>query len=166
MRGNSMRRISVEKIVLNIGCGTTRKIEDASAILAALASRKPVITHNRKRSTFNVPKGKPIGCKITIRDDAEGFIKRLLEAKENTLKEASFDSTGNVSFGVKEYIDVPEMEYDPKIGIIGFDVCVTLTRPGYRVKKKKRCSQIGKNHRIRKEEAIEFMKERFNVSII
>ena len=89
----------------------------------------------------------------------------LLEAKENRLSSRSFDGTGNFSFGIKEYIDVPGMEYDPKIGILGMDVCVTLERPGYRVKRKRLGSKIGKNHVITKQDAMEFMKENFGVAI-
>lgn len=166
MKDNVMRSIGVEKVVLNIGCGTTRKIDDAVNVLSHISGRKPIITKSRKRSTFNVPKGKQIGCKVTVRNDVYKFLERLLEAKEKTLKQSSFDSTGNVSFGIKEHIEIPNVEYNPKIGIIGLDVCVTLTRPGYRVKKKKICSAVGKQHVIKKDDAIEFMKNRFNVKIV
>ena len=122
-------------------------------------------TKTKKRTTFNVPKNKDIGCKITLRRNTHTHLKRLLEAKENQLKSQSFDNTGNFSFGIKEYIDVPGMEYDPKLGAIGFDVCVTLERPGYSVKRKMLSTKIGKKHAITKEDAIEFMKSKFHVKI-
>lgn len=102
---------------------------------------------------------------MTLRKDVEDMLKRLLEAKENTLRKTSFDSSGNFSFGIKEYIDVPGTDYDPKIGMIGFDVAVTLERPGYRVKRRKLPKKLGKSHMIKKEEAIDFVAERFNVKI-
>jgi len=160
-----MKDIKVEKLVLNIGCGTKTKIEDAKAILDTVSGKKSVITISKKRSTFNFPKGKPIGCKITIRNNADEMLKRFLEANENIIKKRSFDSTGNVSFGVKEYIDIPGMDYNPKIGMLGFDVCVTLERPGYRVKRKMLSKKIGKKHVITKEDAIEFMKNKFSVRV-
>ena len=41
-------------------------------------------------------------------------------------------------FGIPEYINIPGIEYDPDIGIIGLEACVTLERPGFRIKKKKK----------------------------
>jgi len=163
---NKMREIKIEKIVLNIGCGTTTKLEDAKIILEKISGRTVVITKTKKRSTFNVPKNKPIGCKVTIRKGKEELLSKLLVAKENSLSESSFDRTGNFSFGIKEYIDIPGVEYEPKIGMLGFDVCVSLERSGYRTKRKKISSSLGKKHSIKKEDAINFMKEKFKVNVI
>ncbi len=160
-----MKEIRIEKITLNIGCGTKTPIETARTVLKNVSGGKVVVTKTKKRTTFNVPKNKAIGCKITLRKNTTPFLKRLLEAKENMLKMSNFDNTGNFSFGIREYIDVPEMEYDPKLGVLGFDVCVTLERPGYRVKRKRLSSRIGKGHMIKKEEAVEFAKEKFGVKI-
>lgn len=160
-----MRKIRIEKITLNIGCGTTTNVEDAKKILEMVSNRKVVITKTKKRTTFNVPKNRPIGCKVTIRDGAAEFLKKMLDAKDNRLRENNFDDMGNFSFGIKEYIDIPQMEYDPKIGILGMDVCVTLERPGYRIKKRRISKKIGKNHLITKQDAIDFVKQAFNVTI-
>ncbi len=160
-----MRDVKIEKITLNMGCGSKTPIDSATFVLKNLSGGKVVVTKTRKRSTFNVPKNKAIGCKITIRKNTKPFLKRLFEAKENKLKQASFDNTGNFSFGVKEYIDVPGMEYEPKIGVLGFDVCVTLERPGYRVKRKRLPGKISKTHLIKKEDAIDFVKKEFGVEI-
>src|SRR3989338_1031700 len=110
---NKMRAIRVEKVTLNIGCGTKTDVEHARKILESVTNRTIIVTKTRKRTTFNVPKNKPIGCKVTIRKDADTFLKRMLSAKENRIKSTSFDATGNFSFGIKEYIDIPQMEYDP-----------------------------------------------------
>lgn len=160
-----MRNIRIEKITLNMGCGTNVKTDDAKFIIETLSSRKAVITRTRKRTTFNVPKNKDIGAKVTIREGCEDFLKRILEAREMRLPQSCFDITGNVSFGIKEYIEIPGMEYEPKIGILGFDVCVTLERPGYRVKKKKISRKIGKKHRITRDEAVKYIKENFGVDV-
>ena len=160
-----MRNIKISKVTLNIGCGTTTPIDHAKTILEKFADNKVVITKTSKRTTFNVPKNKPIGVKVTIRKNAGEFLRRMLAAKENRLSAGSFDSTGNFAFGIKEYIDVPDADYDPKLKILGFDVCVTLERPGYRVKKKLIASPVGKRHRITKEEAIDFAKETFGVKV-
>jgi len=160
-----MRNERIEKITLNIGCGTKTSLDHAKIVLERISNRKVVITRTAKRTTFNVPKDKPIGCKVTIRKDTDEFLKRMLSARENKLSEGNFDSTGNFSFGIKEYIDIPGTDYDPKIGILGFDVCVTLERPGYRVKRKRLGNKVGKNHRITKEDAMRFVKEKFDVAI-
>ncbi|MBI4170923.1 MAG: 50S ribosomal protein L5 [Candidatus Aenigmarchaeota archaeon] len=162
---NDMKKLRIEKITLNIGCGTKTNVEHAKKILEMFSNKKVVITKTKKRSTFNVPKNKPIGCKVTIRDDAEKVLRTLLEAKENKLLIHSFDSTGNFSFGIREYIDIPGMDYDPKIGILGMDVCVTLERPGYRIKRKRLAGKVGKSHLITQQEAVDFVREKFGVAI-
>lgn len=162
---NKMREIRLEKVTLNIGCGTKVNPETAKTILERLTGRTAVITKTHKRSTFGVAKSRPIGSKVTIRAGRSELLDRLLEAKERKLAAGNFDRTGNVSFGIKEYIEVPDMEYDPKFGILGFDVSATLERPGYRVKKKRLPKKIGRKHAITKEEAIEFMKEKFSVTV-
>ena len=164
---NKMREIRIEKIVLNIGCGTTAKIEAAQHILAKISNKKAVITKTRRRTTFNVPKDNAIGCKVTIRDGKEEMLRKLLSAKDNVLSETSFDSTGNFSFGIKEYIDIPGVEYDIKIGIIGLEAAVTLERPGFRIKKRRlRKTKIPTRHLISKEESMDFMKEKLNIKIV
>ena len=166
---NAMRKIRIEKIVLNIGAGDG-DVESAEKVLRKVVEtagikQKPKITFSKKRSTFKVPKGKPIGCKITIRTKTDEFLKRLLNAIEGKITEKNFDDSGNFSFGVPEYITIPDIEYDPSIPILGFDVCVRLERPGYRVARKRLGSKVGKKHRITKEEAIAFVKENFGVDM-
>ena len=160
-----MRDIRIEKVTLNIGCGTKTPLETAKTVLKNVSGGKVVLTKTKKRSTFNVPKNKAIGCKITLRKNTESFLKRLFEAKENRLRATNFDNTGNFSFGIREYIDVPGMEYDPKLGVLGFDVCVTLERPGYRIKRKRLPRKLGKEHTIKKEDAMEFAKRKFGITI-
>jgi len=161
---NAMRTIRVEKVVLNVGCGTKTKIDDAKAILERISGAKAVVISTAKRNTFNVPKNKPIGVKVTIRRDAPIFLQRILKGRES-LAAGNFDDQGNFAFGIREYIDVPGVEYDPKVGMIGFDVCVTLERPGYRVKKKYLPRKVGRTHRITHDEALQFVRNNFQISI-
>ena len=120
-----------------------------------------MVTKERTRNpTFKIRKGDDIGVKITLRKQtAFEVLKRCLESLDNSLSLKNFDATGNLSFGVKEYIDVPGMRYDPKIGMMGFDVCVTLAKPGYRVQRRRVAfSRLPRNHRVSKQEAIAFIK--------
>ncbi len=166
---NVMRKIRIEKVTLNIGVKQHQDADKAYLLLERITGRKPVRTlATRRARTFKVRRGLPIGAKITLRGEiAEEVLKKLLEAKDNKLNKKNFDDHGNFGFGIEEYLDIPGIKYDPKIGVLGLDVFVNLERPGYRVKRRKyHKSKIGKNHLITKEEAMEFIREKFNVEII
>ena len=153
---NPMREIRLEKVTINIGAGEAGpKLETAKKLLEKLSGSKVVITKTHKRSTFGVAKKRPIGVKITMRGEkAKSFLTNVLKARENKLNPDCFDDNGNFSLGIKEYIDLPGIKYDPEIGIIGMDVCVTLERPGFRIKKRgMKRKKVGMKHRINKEEA-------------
>jgi len=159
---NKMREIRIEKVVLNVGCGgDLQKIERAKKLLEMLTGKKPTVTKSKKRSTFGIAKGKPVGVKVTLRKkDAENFLKKVFEAKKNTISSSQIDDNGNFSIGVAEYFELPGVKYNHEIGTLGFDVTVTLERPGYRVKKRKvKKSNIGKKHLITKEDTINWLKE-------
>ncbi len=163
MNENPMKKIRIEKLTLNIGCGDDKhKIEKAQDILKRLTSAKAVVTQSRKRSTFGVAKGRPLGVKLTLRDEkAEQFFNSVLKSLENKVKESQIDNGGNINFGIKEYIDLPGVRYVPEIGMLGMDVAVTLERPGYHVKRRRvRKALIGKKHMINKEDAIDWLKKR------
>ena len=165
---NPMREIRLEKVTINIGVGEAgAKLEIAKKLLEKFSERKVVVTKTHKRTTFGVAKKKPIGVKITIRGEkANELLKNVLKANENRLSPDQFDNSGNFSIGVKEYIDLPGIKYDPEIGIIGMDICVTLERPGFRVKRKRiRPKKIGSKHKITKEEAKEWIKNEYDVEI-
>ena len=165
---NPMRKIQIEKITINIGCGDAgAKLEKAKILLEGLINKKVVITKTRKRTTFGGAKGRPIGCKVTLRGkNAEDFLKKAFDANDKKLSKNVFDSKGNFSFGIKEHIDIPGVRYDPEIGIFGMDVCVTLERPGFRIKRKKIPSKIGKHHLIKPEDSIEWVSKNYGVEVI
>lgn len=166
---NSMRQISIEKVTLNIGAGKDQtKLEKGVKLINSIAGKMPVKTYTKKRiQEWGLRPGLAIGCKLTLRKDyAESILKRLLESKDNALQEGNFDGEGNISFGINEYIDIPGVKYDPEIGIMGLQVCITLKRNGFRVKRRTiRQHQIPKKHRITREEAIDFMKNRFSLRV-
>jgi len=165
---NPMRDIRIEKITLNIGCGEAgEKLDKAKKLLEILTNKKIVITNTHKRTTFGMAKGRPIGCKITLRGkDAEEFLKKALDAVDFKLTKSVFDKQGSFSFGIKEHIDIHGVKYDPEIGIFGMDVCVTLERPGFRVKRKKISHKIGKKHLIKLEEAMDWVVKNYKVEIV
>jgi large subunit ribosomal protein L5 len=163
-----MRRIEIEKVVLNVGCaGEQEKIERAKKLLEMLTGRVPKITKSKRRSTFGIAKGKPVGVMVTLRGkEAEDFLKRALYAVDNKLKTSQFDKEGNFSFGIKEYIDIQGVKYSHDVGMLGLDVCVSLKRPGFRIKYRRiQKRKIPKKHKISKEEAIVWLKENFGVDV-
>ena len=166
---NKMREIRVEKVTVNIGVGSPgERLDYAKELLEKLSGGKPIETIAKKRNpVFKLRVGMPIGTKVTLRGKkAKEFLDKALTSRKRVLKPQCFDKTGNFSFGVPEYIDFPGAKYDPKIGMFGFDVCVTLGRRGTRVETRRiKKSRLGKAHRIAKADAMEFAKSSFNAKI-
>ena len=168
-KNHVMRTIRVEKVTLNIGTGKDQNaLEKAQKILKQLTGIDPVKTITNKRiASWGLRPGLPIGCKLTLRNEqAQAMIPRLLTAVEFKLGEDNFDENGNISFGIKEFIDVKDAKYDPEIGIMGMQCSITLERPGFRIKKRKILSKkIPVKHRIPRADAMDFMKKTYNVKI-
>ncbi len=167
---NLMRDIRIEKVTLNIGVGEGGdKLAKAERVLESITGRKPARTQAKRAvREWGVKKDEFIGCKVTLRgEEATKILKRLFDAVERRLSEKCFDGKENFAFGVKEHIDISGISYDPEIGIFGVDVCVTLQRPGYRVRRRRRQPKaIPKRHCIVKEEAINFVTEKFGVQVV
>ena len=166
---NKMQAVRVEKITLNIGVGQAGdELKKAEEILRKVTNAKPVQTICKvKQPTWGIREGLPIGVKVTLRGKkALEFLKNAFNAKDKQLKASSFDNLGNFGFGIKEYIDLHGAKYDPKLGMKGFDILVTLEKPGYRVKKRKnKKKKIGRKHLLTKNEAIDFVKQEFGVEV-
>lgn len=170
LQENPMRRIRVAKVVVNIGLGKSGEaIERGKKVLLQVTGQAPTQTR-AKRSVrdFGIHKGEPIGVLVTVRGEGTtALIDKLLTAREKKLQESSFDSRGSVSFGVKEHIEIPGIRYDPAIGIFGMNVSVLLERAGFSVaKRNRRTSPVGKGHLVSKEEAIQYFKDGFEVTVL
>lgn len=155
---NPMKTIRIAKITLNFAVGSDQqKLDKGKKIIKSITGKDPVIVKTKKRNTFGVTKGRPISAKITLRGNhAAEVLKTVIKALENRLKPSQFNDSG-FSFGVAEYINIPGIKYDPDIGILGFDVAVTLERPGYRVSRRRlKPAPVGAKHRITRQEAIEW----------
>lgn len=164
---NNLKEIKVEKVTLNIGVGQPGdKLEKAMKLLRTITGAKPVQTKTMERiPSWGIRPRLAIAAKVTVRGkEAEVLLKRLLDAVDNIIPERKFDSNGNFSFGIHEYINIPGVNYDVEIGIIGLEVAVTFTKPGYRIQKRllKR-SKVSKGHKLKREEVINYMKENFKV---
>jgi large subunit ribosomal protein L5 len=168
--GNPMRKLRIEKVVVNIGVGETgERLTKAEKALQILTGSKPVRTISKTTNKdLGIRKRQPIGCKITLRKaNAEKFLRNAFWVKENKIADYSFDPEGNFSFGIPDYTIFPGMKYDPEIGIFGMDISVTLRRAGNRVAVRRRArAKLPYSHRIAPKEAMEFVRNKFGVEVV
>ena len=138
------------------------EIKKAAQIMQLVTGMKPAQRQTQARiPDWGIRPGVAVGLVVTLRGEkAIEFLKKALVAKSNKLPQKSFDKNGNFGFGIREYIDLPGAKYDPKLGIKGFDVLVSLMKKGYRVKYRTlKASKVGKKQRVSTEEAIEYLKK-------
>ena len=129
----------IEKIILNMGLGEDasdgKKLKACADDLALIAGQKPVITKFKKSiSNFKTRKGANAGAKVTLRSNKMyEFIDRLVNIALPRIKDfrglssKSIDSSYNYSFGVKEHIVFPEVNFDKVDKIRGLDVTIVTT---------------------------------------
>ena len=171
MSENPMRALRVEKVTVNIGVGEAgEKLVKAQKVLEMVTGQKSVQTISKTvNRDLGIRVGMPLGCKVTLRGEAvETFLVRALSIRENKIYSYSFDKEGNMSFGISDYTDFDGMKYDPEIGIFGMDVNVVIRRVGgCRVERRALLSRrIPKEHRVQRDEAIEFVKDKFKVEVV
>jgi large subunit ribosomal protein L5 len=166
---NPMRALRIGKVVVNMSVGASGDpLDHAQTIMQQLAGQKPCQRFAKQTIRgFNIRKKEPIACMVTLRGDpADVFLRKAFLAVGNKVKARSFDRWGNFAFGIKEHIDIPGTRYDPTLGIVGMDVIVTVERPGYNIERRKHASsRIGKVQRVKPEESIEYIKDRYGVEV-
>jgi large subunit ribosomal protein L5 len=167
---NPMTQPRIAKVTVNIGVGEGgEKLQKAEKVLAKLTGHKPLRTLGKELNReLGVRPGEPIGCKVTLRgDDAESFVKRALYTRKNKVYAYSFDNQGNLQFGVSDYTNFEGERYDPDIGVFGMDVCITLAKPGFRIKDRRTMARsIPKDHRVTRDEAKAFLTQKFNLEVV
>ena len=163
---NPMRKVKIEKIVLSVG-GTGEELEKGFKLLKLLTGRTPAKMQSRKRiPSLGVRPKLEVGVVVTIRKNPVETLKKMLSTLDNVLKKSQI-SENNFSFGIKEYIEIPGIEYQRDIGIMGLDVTVAFKRAGRRIKLKKiKRGKIPKRQAITREEIIKFMEENFKTKFI
>ena len=129
----------LKKIVINIGLGIDasdkKKLEATIEDLKKISGQMPIITKTKKAiANFKTKKDMPIGCKVTLRRKRMyEFIDRLINiALPRTkdfsgLSEKNFDGLGNYTFGIKEHIIFPEIDYDKIDKVKGMDITIVTS---------------------------------------
>ncbi len=138
---NPMQVPRVQKITLNMGVGDAIRTKNKNLLLNArddlelISAQKPVITKARKAvAAFKIREGYEIGCMVTLRRSRMyEFLDRLIAIAIPRIRDfrglspKSFDGRGNYSFGIKEQIVFPEINYDNVDAIRGMNVTITTT---------------------------------------
>ena len=129
----------IEKIILNMGLGEDasdgKKIKACVDDLALIAGQKPVINKFKKSiSNFKTRKGANAGVKVTLRSSKMyEFIDRLVNIALPRIKDfrglssKGIDNSFNYSFGIKEHIVFPEVNFDKVDKIRGLDITIVTS---------------------------------------
>jgi large subunit ribosomal protein L5 len=165
-----MLRPRIDKVVVNLNVGKSGEpLEKANTVLKEITGQTPVKRKAKKTiRDFGIREGESIAVVVTLRkQNAVDFLKKILHVVDNKISKKSFDVRGNFAFGLKEHIEIPGVRYDPEIGIFGMDVCVSVNRPGQRVKiRRKQKQSVGQKHLLTPEESIVFIKQTLGVEIV
>jgi large subunit ribosomal protein L5 len=164
-----MREPYIAKVVIDVCTGGGEPLTKAATILEELTGQTP--TQSKARQTirdFGIRKKEPIAARVTLRHKkAEKFLTRALKAKDNVLLIKNWDLDGNFAFGIAEHIDIPDVKYDPQLGIQGMNITVCVERPGFRVKRRRRRkTKVPYRHRLTPEESMVFVKNKFGIEIL
>ena len=129
----------IQKIILNMGLGEDasdgKKLKSSLDDMALITGQKPVITKFKKSiSNFKTRKGSNAGVKVTLRSHKMyEFIDRLVNIALPRIKDfrgltsKGIDNSGNYSFGVKEHIIFPEVNFDKVDKIRGLDITIVTS---------------------------------------
>ena len=127
------------KIVINVGCGdakdNSKVIDNIIEEITLISGQKAVPTYARKSvANFKLREGVKIGVKVTLRGERMyEFVDRLFNVALPRVRDFhgingnSFDGRGNYSFGIKEQLIFPEIEYDKVDKIRGMDIVFVTT---------------------------------------
>ena len=136
---NSFMSPQIKKVVLNMGLGVdgndNKIVKSCEEDLGKITGQKPVITKFKKSiSNFKTRKGTNAGLKVTLRKNKMyEFIDRLVNIALPRIKDfrglsiKGFDKFGNYTFGIKEHIIFPEVNFDKVEKIRGLDITIVIS---------------------------------------
>ena len=129
----------LEKIILNVGMGDASKnpkqLEAAVEELSAITGQKAVVTKAKKAiANFGLRAGMPVGAFVTLRGARMfEFLDRFINLAIPRIRDfrglpnRSFDGRGNYTFGIKEQMIFPEIDYDKVEKIHGMDITLVTS---------------------------------------
>merc|ERR1711965_150218 len=165
---NTNRDVICDKLIINIAVGESGdRLTKAVRVLQQLSDQTPVENVARYTvRTFGIRRNEKIATHVTVRGDkALDLIERGLKITDYEISAKHFSDSGNFGFGVNEHIDLG-LKYDPATGIYGMDFYIVLKRAGFNVPKKKaKRGRMGVQHRVTKEDAMEWVRQTFNADI-
>lgn len=165
-----MRAPRIAKVTVNVGVGQAgERLEKAEKVLQALTGQKPVRTLSKHTiRDWNIRENMPIGVKVTLRGEgAVQFAKRALWTRNFRVAEWSFDREGNLLFGIPDHTAFEGQKYNPEVGIFGMDVAITVERPGFRIKHRRReHKRVPPRHRVTREESQAFLRQLLGLEIV
>ena len=135
---NKLMSPRFEKVVINMGLGTDgnnkKTLKSYSEDIAMITGQKPVVTKFKKSiSNFKTRKNTDAGLKVTLRKNRMyEFIDRLVNIVLPRIKDfrglsiQSFDKFGNYTFGIKEHVVFPEVNFDKAEKIRGLDITLVI----------------------------------------
>lgn len=169
-KAHTMRKPRILKVCVNFAVGASgSELEKARKLCEILTNQTPA-NGRAKESVrgFGIRKHEPIAVFTTLRGElAQEFLKKTFWAVEDQVSQKNFDQQGNLSLGIDDHLKLPNIKYDPTIGVHGFDTTVVLERQGFRTKRRRlRKMKIPANHRITKKEGIAFFKHEFNLGVV
>ena len=133
---NLMKVPKIEKIVLNMGLGLegndNKIMKVIESDLSNISGQKPIITLSKKSiSNFKTRIKMPLGLKVTLRkNNMYYFLDRLINMALPRIKDfkglnpKSFDENANYSFGIKEHVIFPEVNFDKVEKVRGLDITI------------------------------------------
>jgi large subunit ribosomal protein L5 len=164
-----MREPFISKVVVDICTGGGDDLSRASTILEQLTGQTPVQSKAKQTvRDFGIRRNEAIAVRVTLRHQAaEEFLKRTMKAKDDVLLFKNWDDDGNFAFGIAEHINIPDVKYDPQLGVQGMNITVCIERPGFRVKRRRRRkAKVPYRHRLTPEESMVFVKNKFGIEIL
>ncbi len=136
---NSHQVPKISKVVINMCVSevvtNSKAINVAIEELTAISGQKPYSTYAKKSiASFKLREGMKLGCKVTLRKDRMyEFLERLVVTALPRVRDfrgfsvKSFDGRGNITFGIKEQIVFPEINYDKVDKARGMDITIVTT---------------------------------------
>lgn len=136
---NIMQVPKIVKISINRGVGDAnddpKAMEKTIQEFVLITHQRPVVTRaKRSIASFKIREGAPVGCRVTLRgNNMYSFMEKLINTALPRIRDFkglspnAFDGRGNYTFGIREQLIFPEIDYDMIDKVRGFNITITTT---------------------------------------